>query len=185
MKILVAIVLTFLFIGCSDNTKEEVQVEASSVDKVTKQVQVIKEKAVKAAENVKAQAAENMAVVEKKVAEVMPKVENAVSEAKTEVKNVVVAVEKEITSVTKSTSSLDAGKTIFGACAGCHGLNAEKQALGKSKVIKGWSVAQVTKALNGYKDGSYGGAMKGLMKSQASKLSDADIKSVSEYISSL
>jgi len=44
---------------------------------------------------------------------------------------------------------------------------------------------QVTDALNGYKDGSYGGAMKSVMKGQASKLSDEDIKIVSDYISKL
>lgn len=70
-------------------------------------------------------------------------------------------------------------------CAGCHGTNAEKAALGKSQIIKGWSVTKVSDALNGYKAGTYGGVMKTVMKGQASKLSDADIKAVSEYISSL
>jgi len=76
-------------------------------------------------------------------------------------------------------------KIVFQACAACHGQNAQKSALGKSKIIKGWSAMQVTDALNGYKDGSYGGAMKSVMKGQASKLSDEDIKIVSDYISKL
>jgi cytochrome c553 len=33
-----------------------------------------------------------------------------------------------------------------------------------------------------YKDGSYGGAMKGLMKGQVAKLSDADIKALADYM---
>lgn len=76
-------------------------------------------------------------------------------------------------------------KTIFQACAACHGQNAQKSALGKSKVIKGWSAMQITDALNGYKDGTYGGTMKAVMKGQASKLSEEDIKIVSDYISKL
>ena len=40
----------------------------------------------------------------------------------------------------------------------------KKEALGKSQVITGWDKDRVIKALNGYKDGSYGGVMKNLMK---------------------
>jgi len=61
------------------------------------------------------------------------------------------------------------------ACAGCHGKDFEKSAMGKSKIVKDMSKEDIEKALKGYKDGSYGGAMKGIMKGQASKLSDEDI----------
>jgi len=71
------------------------------------------------------------------------------------------------------------------ACAGCHGANFEKKALGKSKVVKDLTKADIEKALKGYKDGTYGGAMKALMKGQVSSLSDADIKALSEYIPTL
>lgn len=74
------------------------------------------------------------------------------------------------------------GKDIFLKCMACHGQNAEKSALGKSKVIQGWDTEKVVAALNGYKDGTYGGPMKGLMKAQVSTLSDDDIKLVAEYI---
>ncbi|XPV69973.1 MAG: c-type cytochrome [Halarcobacter sp.] len=77
------------------------------------------------------------------------------------------------------------GANIYKACATCHGANAEKHALGKSQVIQGWDVAKVEKALHGYKDGSYGGPMKGVMKGQVARLSDADIKAVAEHIASL
>ena len=70
-------------------------------------------------------------------------------------------------------------------CAGCHGASAEKSALGKSQIIKGWPVEKTTAALKGYKDGSYGGAMKGVMKGQVMRLSDADIKALASHISSL
>lgn len=71
----------------------------------------------------------------------------------------------------------------FATCAGCHGQHAEKKALGKSAVIKGWSVDKITAALKGYKDGSYGGQMKGVMKGQAARLSDTDIKELATIIS--
>ena len=62
------------------------------------------------------------------------------------------------------------------ACAGCHGANFEKSAMGKSKIVKDLSKADVEKALKGYKDGSYGGAMKGLMKGQVASFDDAKLK---------
>ncbi|QKF82230.1 cytochrome C [Halarcobacter ebronensis] len=77
------------------------------------------------------------------------------------------------------------GATLFKTCATCHGANAEKQALGKSQVIKGWDAAKIEAALKGYKDGSYGGAMKGVMKGQTTRLSDADIKALAGYISAM
>ena len=73
----------------------------------------------------------------------------------------------------------------FAACAGCHGANAEKKALGKSQVIAGWDVAKTEAALKGYKDGSYGGAMKGVMKGQVARLSDADITALANMIAGM
>ncbi|MEN4045388.1 c-type cytochrome [Sulfurimonas sp. NWX367] len=77
------------------------------------------------------------------------------------------------------------GAKLFTACSSCHGAHAEKKALGKSQIIKGWDKTKIITALKGYKDGTYGGAMKAVMKGQAAKLSDADIKALAEYISKL
>ena len=77
------------------------------------------------------------------------------------------------------------GATLYKKCAGCHGMNGEKVALGKSKVIASMSEAELNTAMNGYKDGSYGGPMKGLMKGQVAKLSTQEISSLSTYITSL
>lgn len=74
------------------------------------------------------------------------------------------------------------GAAVYKKCASCHGANAEKPALGKSQVIAGWDVAKTVASLNGYKDGSYGGAMKGVMKGQVMSMSDADIQAVAEFI---
>jgi len=67
-------------------------------------------------------------------------------------------------------------------CVGCHGANGEKVALGKSKVIKDMTKAEIITAMKGYKDGSYGGPMKGLMKGQSVSLSDADIEAIANQI---
>jgi len=68
------------------------------------------------------------------------------------------------------------------ACAGCHGADFSKKAMNVSKVVKDMSKADIEKALKGYKDGSYGGAMKAVMKTQVAKLSDDDIKAIAEKI---
>ncbi len=70
----------------------------------------------------------------------------------------------------------------FAKCVGCHGVNGEKVALGKSKIIKDMTKAEIVTALKGYKDGSYGGVMKGVMKGQVATLSDADIEAIANKI---
>lgn len=74
------------------------------------------------------------------------------------------------------------GAGLYKRCAGCHGVNAEKAALGKSQIIKGWEASKTVAALKGYKDGTYGGAMKGVMKGQVAAMSEADMQAVAEYI---
>ena len=68
------------------------------------------------------------------------------------------------------------------SCKGCHGTNFEKPALGKSKIVKDMSKNDILKALKGYKDGSYGGAMKGVMKGQVASLKDADMEAMASEI---
>lgn len=73
----------------------------------------------------------------------------------------------------------------FAPCAACHGAAGEKAALGKSQIIAGWDAAKTEAALHGYKDGSYGGAMKGVMKGQVARLSDEDIKDLAAQIAAM
>jgi cytochrome c-type protein NapB len=77
--------------------------------------------------------------------------------------------------------------TLYGAantagCKGCHGASFEKKAMGKSKEVNKMSKADIVAALKGYKDGSYGGAMKGMMKGQVASLSDADMDAIAAEI---
>ncbi|MEA1920529.1 MAG: c-type cytochrome [Campylobacterota bacterium] len=74
------------------------------------------------------------------------------------------------------------GAALFKKCAACHGPAGEKVALGKSKIIKDMSKDELITALKGYKDGSYGGPMKALMKGQVASLSEADLSALAEFI---
>jgi len=68
------------------------------------------------------------------------------------------------------------------ACAACHGKNFEKHAMGKSKIVKNLTHAEIATALKGYKAGTYGGPMKGVMHGQVARYSDADLEAVAQTI---
>jgi len=68
------------------------------------------------------------------------------------------------------------------ACAACHGANWEKHAMGKSKIVKDLPHAEIAKALKGYKAGTFGGPMKGIMKGQVARYSDAELEAFAQTI---
>jgi cytochrome c-type protein NapB len=68
------------------------------------------------------------------------------------------------------------------ACAGCHGADWSKKALGKSLKVSEMTHSEIAAALNGYKDGSYGGVMRGLMKGQIAKYSTDEITEFSKSV---
>jgi len=70
-------------------------------------------------------------------------------------------------------------------CASCHGQKGEKAALNTSQVIAGWPTEKTVHALNGYRDGSYGHKLKGIMKGQVSSLDPTEIEAVASYIKTL
>ncbi|WP_345993088.1 c-type cytochrome [Sulfurimonas sp. HSL-1716] len=74
------------------------------------------------------------------------------------------------------------GAAVYKKCAGCHGAKGEKHALGKSKIINTFTKSEIVAAIKGYQDGTYGGAMKGVMKGQVKNMSEADIKAVADLI---
>ncbi|MGM0534294.1 MAG: c-type cytochrome [Campylobacterota bacterium] len=74
------------------------------------------------------------------------------------------------------------GEALYGKCAACHGANGEKVALGKSKVIKDMSKEDFVAAMQGYKDGTYGGAMKSMMMGQVATLNKEQIEAIADYI---
>jgi len=57
-------------------------------------------------------------------------------------------------------------------CYSCHGKHFEKKALGKSKVVSNMQLSEIELALNGYKEGNYGGTLKRLMTTQLNSVKD-------------
>lgn len=90
-----------------------------------------------------------------------------------------------ILGLTAMLSAADGG-ALFQKCAACHGLKAEKSALGKSGVIAGWKEDKIVEALKGYKAGTRNTkGMGAIMKGQTATLSDSDMKAIAEYVSKL
>lgn len=159
-----------------EQVKESTSEVATKIVEESKKVAAIGSEAIKSvSEKVVAKTQEVTKVVAKKAVETKDKIEESI--------NTIVATKTE---ATKSESADSAkGKGLYLKCAGCHGQNAEKAALGKSKVIKGWEASKVVKALKGYKDGTYGGVMKGVMTGQVNNLSDEEVDALGAYVSSL
>ena len=61
-------------------------------------------------------------------------------------------------------------------CKGCHGGDYEISALGVSKIVKDMSQDEVRKALLGYKNGTYGGIMKGVMHTNVKMYTNQELK---------
>jgi len=79
-------------------------------------------------------------------------------------------------------TSFASAEVAAAACYGCHGQKWEKKALGKSKIVSEMTHADIATALKGYKDGSYGGPMKGVMKGQVAKYSNEDLEAFAQTI---
>lgn len=77
------------------------------------------------------------------------------------------------------------GKALYARCAGCHGADGAKQALGVGRPLKGLSAEEAAKALHGYKAKNFGGEKKAIMESQTALMSEEDIQALAQYISKL
>lgn len=187
----------------SETTKEITQVISQTANNVKDSViEVSNDVAEKATEVVKEATSEvlnaNKEVIDTtkdKASEVMEKTVEKVDEIKEQLTTVIEDSKEKIEEASsqltdsvvtekKEEVKLD-GKILYTSCASCHGQNAEKPALGKSQVIAGWDKEKIINALNGYKDGSYGGVMKNIMKGQVSSKSDEEIEAIADFVSNL
>ena len=75
----------------------------------------------------------------------------------------------------------------YATCKACHGVKGETNITtqNKSHVPANLAKADIVKALNGYKDGSYGGVMKNLMKTHVETKTPEQIEVLADYISKL
>lgn len=193
MKIVLSVAVALLLMGCSDEKSQTAQKEITqSVQKVAA---VVKTESKNIVKSVDVATEDSVKVVTKKAKEVSENINKTTQTALTETKKVIKKTAHSIDKAIEEPKKVPApkvvavptvdGSAIFTKCSGCHGVHADKKALNKSAIIKGWSVAKLTAAINGYKDGSYGSSMKGVMKPQVSKLSDAEVHAVAEHISKL
>ncbi|MDD3008951.1 MAG: cytochrome C [Arcobacter sp.] len=90
-----------------------------------------------------------------------------------------------LTTIIAAATAASLSAASIAACATCHGASFEKAALGKSQIVKGWDAAKIEASLKGYKDGTYGGPMKGVMTGQVKNLTEADIKDISAQIAAI
>ncbi len=169
--------------------KEVKELAEKSSTAATEASTTIQEESEKIAKDMTEQAQELKNEIANKSDEIAKDMHDSFEASKEEIQTTAAAAETEVKEATqetqKSASAAVDGATIYKACASCHGANAEKKALNKSQIIKGWEISKTVAALKGYKDGSYGGPMKGIMKPQVSKLSDAEIEAVAKHISQL
>jgi cytochrome c len=74
----------------------------------------------------------------------------------------------------------DAIATYSSKCAGCHGAQGEGKAIFPK--IAGQSKVELTKKLNGYKDGSYGKDRKAMMTPNVQNLNSDELGQIAEVI---
>jgi cytochrome c553 len=187
-KILLSIAtVSLLFLGCSDESKEEVKATTNkAIDNVAQATEDVKKEATTIAQKVTEKTKEVVDQVTQKTAPVVEEVTTKAKTVASEVTTSVVKVKEDLQEKihTATAPKLD-GKTLYKVCSSCHGQNGEKKALNASQVIQGWSKEKVETALHGYKNGTYGGAMKGVMLGQVKNLDDDKISALATYISTL
>ena len=193
MKILVSVAVAMFLVGCSSdsNDKSSSQSVADRTSEIKKEIvektKDVKDDVVDKSKEIKEEAAQKVEDVVEKAKEIKEEAAQKAQDVKDDVvekaKEIKEEASQKVEDVKQALTQNKDAATLYNACGGCHGADGSKAALGKSQVIKGWDSKKIADALHGYKAGSYGGAMKGLMAGQVSKLSDEDIKILSEHIS--
>lgn len=187
--------ISMFYTGCeqkdtvidSKETQATDEKTETTVDKVANSVITHVESTAKKAEQIAKDVQESTSPVVKDIAKKVKVVQKEISEttmedAKSKIEEVTAPLMKKVQQAVTTTPD---GKKLYNKCIGCHGQNGEKKALNKSEIIKNWDATKIASALKGYKEGTYGGAMKGVMKSQVATLSDSEIELLSEYITTL
>lgn len=185
-----SLVVLLLLSGCGEESKPviEPKKEISKEEQSNKNIETIKEKSSEilnsSKEIISAVTDESKKVTEQvveKAKEVSVEVAKSAKEITNDVaKNLNESLDTVIK--TQESSTVDA-KALYVKCAGCHGQDGGQHALGKSQIIKGWDKDKIKEALLGYKNGTYGSNMKGIMKGQVMNLSEDDINALAGHIS--
>ena len=84
-----------------------------------------------------------------------------------------------------ATSALAGGEAVYARCAGCHGADGTKRAMGLATPLAGQSSLQLLEKLEGYVDGTYGGSKKTIMVNTLKRLTPEQLREVADYIAGL
>ena len=163
----------FVLSGCGEDTQKAVaEATAKSVELSEKSGTDVTDATKKTATKL---AKEATSVATQAVESVKESATETLEEAKQEISKVVVAQ-----------APGDRGEKLYTKCAGCHGTNGEKPALGKSAVLAGQSASALADKLKAYKAGTRNVTGMGtLMQGQVASLSKSDMLALAEYISTL
>ncbi len=165
----------------TDETQKE-----STVDKISKAttdtVDDVTKKAQEVSKNIQESAQPIIEQASQKINQTEETISNTTQDLKDQATQAVSPVIKKVKEAVVATPD---GSKLYAKCISCHGQNGEKVALGKSKIIQGWDENQIYTSLKGYQDGTYGGAMQGVMKAQVSNMSDTELQALAKYITSL
>lgn len=193
-----ALLAAVLLSGCGEKKEEQKNIEEpkpaqaqTAITKAAEDLKVTTNNAIDKGAQLAQEISEESKVIAKEMAEKSSEIAKEVVEQSKEMSKVAVEKAKEMTQdIDKavggmvSSNSVDA-KTLFVKCSGCHGQKGEKKALGQSQIIQGWDKQKTIDAINGYKNGTYGGNMKTLMTSQVANLSAAEVEALADYIAKL
>jgi len=188
-----AVAALVLMTGCNEKKSEEVSKVAAPMQKSVEQSAPVVTPSATAPKAKAAPAAASE--VKKDTTKVEKKAKKAVEIATQKSESIAQSVKEEAAKAKEAllavaetpkeaAPSVDASK-LFVKCAGCHGSKGEKRALGQSNIIAGQSKTELVKKMEGYKNGTYGGPMKGVMKGQVGSLTPEQIDALAGYISSL
>ena len=88
-------------------------------------------------------------------------------------------------SLAVAAAALAGGEEVYTRCAGCHGADGAKRAMGVAPPLAGQSSLELLEKLEGYADGVYGGSKKAIMTNTLKRLSPEQLREVADYIAGL
>jgi cytochrome c553 len=192
-----AAVAAMMLAGCGEKKSETTSHETATGAQVeTKTAPVAADASAHGAKEMAAPEMQAPAMEEEPVKEAASAAEEMTAPAKEEVKKQVEQIADSVAQgeaegqriaqqkVEEAKKAIDVA-ALYTKCAGCHGMKGEKHALGQSNIIAGQSKEELIKKIEGYKNGTYGGAMKGLMAGQVKNLTPEEIDALATYISKL
>lgn len=173
----------FLLSGCDSKQQEQTRQKIEQAQKaVEKKVEQTSQEAKELAQKAEDKSEKIAKSLNENVKETK---ETIIDESEAPIEQTKEALSQAAQKVEDTVKTQKSGQELYVACIACHGKNAEKKALNASAVIANWSQEEIFNALKGYKEGTYGGNMKGTMTGQVARLSDEQMQRLAEYITTL